>query len=339
MTFDIRPRTVIAALFALSLLAPFNAKFSGTFSNFTKTGDFFSLIASAPYASLAGSAEEPAAGSSKPAFGAFDEIRLEAKSAVVWDAGSDRAIFAWNAAESRALASLTKLATAVVGERLAESVGVSERVVRLTPEAIQEEGDDGFTIGERFYFSDIRDAMLVKSSNDAARAIAEWAEPLLQGAGSAGPAFINEMNRVAAEIGLRNTYFLNATGLDLTPERAGAVGSAEDFARLVAWIIKQSPHILFATQASSVDIVSQDGDRHHFVASAKPALAIPGLVGAKTGFTDLAGGNLVLAVSAFGRSYVIVVLGSTREGRFSDAMALWQASVDFSGAAPHNTAL
>ena len=137
------------------------------------------------------------------------------------------------------------------------------------------------------------------------------------------------MNRVAAEAGLSGAYFLNATGLDLTSERPGAVGSAEDVARLFAWILKQMPQILFATQATAIDVMSQEGDLHHFVSSGERALVIPGLVGVKTGFTDLAGGNVVIGWSAFGRSYVVVVLGSTREGRFSDALTLYRSTMDF----------
>ena len=99
------------------------------------------------------------------------------------------------------------------------------------------------------------------------------------------------------------------------------------------------PQILFATQATVVDVMSQEGDPHHFVASAKRALAIPGLVGVKTGFTDLAGGNVAIGWSAFGRSYVVVVLGSTREGRFSDALTLYQATMDFLDVSAYDGAL
>ncbi|MBI1957087.1 MAG: D-alanyl-D-alanine carboxypeptidase [Candidatus Niyogibacteria bacterium] len=339
MTFDIRPLTLVAAILVLAVLAPFNAKIAGTFRNFSHEGTFFSLIASVPYASLGGggSSGETGAGGDDAA-SVFGSLPLEAASAVVWDVGSGQAIFTKNARQPRALASLTKLMTAVVGERLAESATAEERTVPITPEAIREEGDDGFYSGERFYFSDIRDAMLVKSSNDAAVAIATWAERILQrpaaGPDAAPPSvtepvFINEMNRVAAEIGLRDTYFLNATGLDLTSERAGAVGTAEDFARLFAWVVKQTPHSIFATQASGIDIVSLDGGRHHFVSSGERALEIPGLLGVKTGFTDLAGGNVAVAWSAFGRSFVAVVLGSSRDGRFEDARALYRSTMDF----------
>ena len=54
---------------------------------------------------------------------------------------------------------------------------------------------------------------------------------------------------------------------------------------------------------------------------------IPGLIGSKTGFTRLAGGNLVIAYDAgLNRPIVIAVLGSTRKGRFSDVTTLINAT-------------
>lgn len=341
MTSDFRPSAFIGALLVLIALAPFNAKFAGTFRDVARGGDFFALIASTPARSFGGEwTEEERTMRIRAAFGG---VALEAGAAIVWDVEEGRAIFALNEKEPLALASLTKLATAVVGERLAESISAPGRIVPITEEAIREDGDDGFYAGEQFYFSDIRDAMLVKSSNDAAAAIAAWAEHVLPASGGSGGTqelvFVNEMNRVVAEAGLSSAYFLNATGLDLTSERAGAIGSAEDIARFFTWIVKQMPQILFATQMSSIDVISQGGDRHHFMSSGESALAIPGLIGVKTGFTDLARGNVVIAWSALGRSYVVVVLGSTREGRFSDVLTLYRATMDFFGASAYDRAL
>ncbi|MDZ4226360.1 MAG: hypothetical protein U1C66_02630, partial [Patescibacteria group bacterium] len=61
--------------------------------------------------------------------------------------------------------------------------------------------------------------------------------------------------------------------------------------------------------------------------TAAPLLDMPGFVGAKTGFTDLAGGNLVAAFDLeLGRPVVIVALGSTLEGRFADVKLLLEAA-------------
>ena len=55
-------------------------------------------------------------------------------------------------------------------------------------------------------------------------------------------------------------------------------------------------------------------------------LTIPGFIGAKTGYTDLAGGNLVAMFYAeIGHPLVVVVLGSTKQGRFDDIRTLISA--------------
>ena len=56
--------------------------------------------------------------------------------------------------------------------------------------------------------------------------------------------------------------------------------------------------------------------------------SIPGLIASKTGFTDLAGGNLVVAFDAgINRPVIISVLGATKDGRFTDMEMLVNASL------------
>jgi len=60
------------------------------------------------------------------------------------------------------------------------------------------------------------------------------------------------------------------------------------------------------------------------------AESIPGLIGSKTGFTDLAGGNLVVAFEIEpGHVIVISVLGSDKEGRFQDVNKLYKATLNY----------
>ena len=321
--------SIITALLVLAMLLPFKAKLVGTFSSGKRAVEFFSLVATPSPMSSSHSANEREGDVFRAAFAG---IELDAASVVVLDVETDQPIFARNETEVRSLASLTKLVTALAAERAAGIRVGDSRVVRLTPDAIAEEGDDGFRADEQFYFPDIRDAMLVRSSNDAARAITEWADafPRVSASDAGIPLvlpFLNEMNRVAADIGLRSMYFLNPTCLDLSDERAGAYGSALDVARLFGWIIKNSPATIFATRSSVIEIAALDGTVHRLSSSGNSALSIPGIIGVKTGFTDLAGGNVVLGWNVGGRSFVIAVLGSTLDGRFTDARALYDATM------------
>ena len=57
---------------------------------------------------------------------------------------------------------------------------------------------------------------------------------------------------------------------------------------------------------------------------------IPGLIASKTGYTEMAGGNIVIAFdSSIGKPIIVVVLGSSEEGRFKDISALVDASLKY----------
>ena len=81
---------------------------------------------------------------------------------------------------------------------------------------------------------------------------------------------------------------------------------------------------------SAYNAISQEGYRHLTINTNPNSITIPGFIASKTGFTDLAGGNLVMAFDAgVGNPIVIVVLGSSHAGRFTDASALIHATLKY----------
>ena len=136
------------------------------------------------------------------------------------------------------------------------------------------------------------------------------------------------MNAKARKLGLAQTYYLNATGLDGSEQVSGGYGSARDVAFLLAYIIKNAPHAISATRYSSVAVVSSQAS--YTAKNTNSSLPqIPGLIASKTGFTTLAGGNLAVVFDAgFNHPIAVVVLGSTREGRFRDVQKLVAASFE-----------
>ena len=137
------------------------------------------------------------------------------------------------------------------------------------------------------------------------------------------------MNRTANELKLRDLHFFNETGLDLGDASAGAYGSAHDVAKLLAYITKEAPEILEATRYDSMEFTSLENLPHVATNTNIIARLIPGLIGSKTGFTDLAGGNLAITFDAgLGYPIVVVVLGSTIDDRFTDTEALVWASLE-----------
>ncbi|OGZ29814.1 MAG: hypothetical protein A2931_00785 [Candidatus Niyogibacteria bacterium RIFCSPLOWO2_01_FULL_45_48] len=257
----------------------------------------------------------------------FESLAVEAEAAAVLDLSNDKFIFQKNSDLERPLASLTKLITAAViydigGSLLSEGAVI----IPMTADAVLQEGDDGFLVGESFNAKDLMDSMLVRSSNDAAFALALWAKE--NGGKPDGAWFVNEMNLFVSRLGLQKTYFLNPTGLDMDDRLSGAYGNAEETARLFSWILKNHPDLISATSRPQITIYSLVGKKHIFESSAKPIMPIPELIAAKTGYTELAGGNLVFAYGAGpGSQFVAVILGSSYEGRFSDALKLYEATL------------
>lgn len=155
--------------------------------------------------------------------------------------------------------------------------------------------------------SKLIDSALMQSSNEAAAALA-----------SLDRNFIEIMNTKARELNLNQTYFLNETGLDISKNIAGAYSSAQDVAKLIIYAVKNNPNLFEATTIGGPD------NTNIFVVNTN------GLIASKTGFTDLAGGNLAVVFDAgFEHPVVSVVLGSSKEGRFSDIQKLIKATFDY----------
>jgi len=239
----------------------------------------------------------------------FDPARLKATAAIIYDPQSGRILYAKNDELQMPLASLTKLMTA---DTALETLGATSSV-RISRAAIATEGDSGLKEGEVWNVGSLIRYALLVSSNDGMAAVAENA---------GGASFIKKMNSNAQSLGLVQSYFLDPTGLDMTSEISGGYGSARDVAVLAAQFYKNYPSF-FESSIRQNQIYTVGKDVLSGRATAAPILDIPGLIGAKTGYTDLAGGNLVTIVDAsLDHPLVIVVLHSTEKGRFEDVRSL-----------------
>lgn len=233
---------------------------------------------------------------------------LVGTAAIIFDPTNGRILYAKNADAQLPLASITKLMTA----EIVLSSESPETPVTITQSALAPEAGSGLKVGDVIPLNQLLQLGLIASSNDAMEAAAE----------SLGPDYLVHMNQTAQNLGLAKTYFLNPTGLDVNADTSGAYSSAYDVARLAATFYKQYPTFFVQTQRKSVSI--EIGNRTLTKeATDAPLLSIPGLVGAKTGYTDLAGGNLVAIFDVeIGHPLVAVILGSTRDGRFTDIKTL-----------------
>lgn len=225
---------------------------------------------------------------------------LTAKSFLVYDTKNEKVIFSKEPGRILPIASLTKLLTAVVS---IENLDPQE-VVTITSDAFNANGEGGadFRLQEKFYFKDLLGAMLIKSSNDAALAVAKAVEQ------KTGENFAVLMNRQARQIGMGQSHFLDPAGLN-----DEGYSTAGDLLRLVKYS-KNYPEIWSLAGRSSLDTASADGKfKHHFESTNKLWGNLPGLTGGKTGYTDGALGCMIIEenLSEQNTSLVIILLGST----------------------------
>ncbi|MCI0597694.1 serine hydrolase [Candidatus Parcubacteria bacterium] len=249
---------------------------------------------------------------------AFDNIELSAQAAIVYDLITGEVLYEKNAQAQLPLASLTKLLTLYVA---VDALSL-KTPIPMTAQAIASEGDNGFIAGEMFTLEDLAKLALVGSSNDAAAAIAEAAAEARHATN--GTALLAG---AAAALGLSQTYALNGTGLDENDALSGAYGSAHDIAILAGEFLKRAPDIAKASLSASVTATSRNGFSYTLQNTNPEALSIPGLLLSKTGYTDLAGGNLAVVFDAgIAHPIAIVVLGSTKDDRFLDVNTLVRAT-------------
>jgi len=254
----------------------------------------------------------------EPTIKPFSEVSITAKSAYVWDVQTQRVLYKKEPNKQVPLASVTKLMTALVAhELLSENADIA-----ITDQAIRQYGNSGLLQDETFERTTLSDLVLMSSSNDGAFALAQAAGSILS-PDEGATAFVHAMNIRAKELSLHDTYFKNPTGLDISEEEGGAYGSAKDMAFLMEYIATHQPQLLEATTQEQSRVYSEDGIYHDAENTNYNIDEIPGLIGSKTGYTDLAGGNLVIAFNAgLNRPIVVSVLGSTRQERFTDVTEL-----------------
>ncbi len=255
----------------------------------------------------------------------FNNTKLIAESAFIWDVQEQKILFNKNGDKKLPLASITKLMTALVAYELLDP----EDNIRISNESLKTDGDSGFSDGEEFSMQDLTDLTLISSSNDGAVALGREAARSISDKNSE-EVFVTAMNIKAKELGLTNTSFENATGLDLSSTAAGAYGSARDVALLMEYIITHQADAIALTTIDTTAISNESGEFHIAKNTNEVVNDIDGLIASKTGYTELAGGNLVVAFNAgLNRPIVVVVLGSSQNGRFSDTLELVRKAREF----------
>lgn len=204
----------------------------------------------------------------------------------------------WESASEQRLppASLTKMMTALL---VLESYRPND-VVEVSPEAAAETGSRiGLRAGDRLLLADVLAATLIRSANDACHALADWHS-------GSEAVFVERMNQRAEQLGLRNTHFRNACGLD-APDH---YSTARDLA-VIAETAMKNPTFARIVTKERMSFRSVDGRRTFRVKTTNHLLGVlDGIQGVKTGFTNLAGPCLVAMADRNGERVTLVLLNA-----------------------------
>jgi len=237
-----------------------------------------------------------------------EELNLEitAKSAIsvkIDEMENEKILFQKNINKNLPIASLTKLMTALVVLEDKENYDFSQ-VVTVSEKAISQDEDFGnLKIKDKLSVEDLLHIMLIESSNDAAYALAEKIEV---------EKFVEKMNQKAKTLGLDNTYFINPSGLDSEdPEIPNNLSTVKDLVKLAQYILDQHPIILDISSKMAYEVLDSWGQFHHLAAT-KNGLSeeIPDIIGGKTGFTNEAGGCMLLVLKDKDGYLINVILGT-----------------------------
>jgi D-alanyl-D-alanine carboxypeptidase (penicillin-binding protein 5/6) len=234
---------------------------------------------------------------------------VSAPSWVLFDETADWLIASNEPDVRRPLASTTKMMTALIA---AERSSLDEMVTVSARAADAGEAEVGLVAGEVVRMSDLVSAILIRSANDAAAAIAEHVGGTVEG-------FADLMNEKAVEMGLTNSHFVNPHGLD-APDHYSSAADLLEMARAIL----ANPQLAAMVQSTSIDFpAAPDGTLRGGPTTNSLLESYDGAIGVKTGFTLQASLVLAAAAERQGRRLLVVVMGSEGAGgHFADAAAL-----------------
>lgn len=228
-------------------------------------------------------------------------LDVPAKSALLMDVATGTVLYEKNAHEALPPASVTKIMTMLLIMEAIDSgtLGYDDTVTASEAAAAKGGSQVFLKAGEQMTVSEMLKSIAVSSANDCACAMAEH----LSGSESA---FVEQMNRRAQELGMRDTHFVNCTGLDDGPDAASHRTSAHDIAVMSRELLARHPDI---TKYTTIWMDTIRGGAFGLSNTNKLIRFYPGATGLKTGFTSTAGYCLSATARREELELIAVVMG------------------------------
>lgn len=230
------------------------------------------------------------------------ELSVAGKSAVLMDVATGTVLYESNANEPLAPASVTKIMTMLLIMEAVDSgsISMTDQVTASETAAAKGGSQIYLKAGETMSVSDMLKSIAMSSANDCACAMAEHI------AGSE-EAFVARMNQRAQELGMKNTHFVNCTGLDDSPEAASHKTTAYDIALMSRELLKNHPKI---KEFTTIWMDTVRNGTFGLSNTNKLIRFYQGATGLKTGFTSSAGYCLSATAQRDGMELIAVVMGA-----------------------------
>ncbi len=237
----------------------------------------------------------------------INEPQINARAAIIYDRSTKQIIWGKNEMEKRAMASTTKIMTAIVvleNANLDDVVTISKKAAGTGGSRLKIRAEDKIAVRDLLY------GLMLRSGNDAAVALAEHVGESVEG-------FAGLMNKKAEQIGLKNTHFVTPHGLDDEKHYT----TAYELAILTDYALENSTFKKIVNTKSTQIRINENPMN---IYNTNELLGVlPGVDGIKTGFTNNAGRCLVTSCTRDENQIITVVLGcDTKKQRTSDSTKL-----------------
>lgn len=233
--------------------------------------------------------------------------KINSRAAVIYDRTSKTVIWGKNENTKRAMASTTKIMTAIIvleNANLTDTVEISRKAAGTGGSRLGLKYKDKVTVNDLLY------GLMLRSGNDSAVALAEYIGEDIEG-------FAKLMNNKAKEIGLKNTSFVTPHGLDAIEHYT----TAYELAIITDYALNNNKFSqIVNTKSTTINI---NGNSKNISNTNELLGNLTGVNGVKTGFTNNAGRCLVTSTSRNGHQIICVVLGAdTKKHRTTDSVKL-----------------
>ena len=246
------------------------------------------------------------------------EFNLNSKNVVLYNLNDNKVLYQKSSKDKTSIASLTKITTAIVAIEKIDDLDKKIVITNNDYKGIRENNlaTAGFKVGDTVTYRDLLYGLLFPSGADAAQALANNTYGSTE-------EFVKQMNKKARDLGLKNTHYVNTTGLD----DDNHYSTVNEVAKIFKYALKNKE---FRKIISTRKYTTTDA-KHTFKSVAEKAndmFDMSYLIGGKTGTTTDAGFCLATIASKNNVNYMLITTGvpieTNNKNTYLDAKTIYE---------------